>query len=136
MNIYIDQTRDLLSVPVFNPERFESVTLGDATLQHMLLTSFLREVPELDEALHEATFAGVQPFADTVHRLRSSVHFVAGERLAKLLVRVEAIGTRGSTPQLRARACECIARELKALRGILVRVNESLPAPHVQASRH
>jgi len=138
---YFDQPRHLLSVPVFDPNQFNAVTLGDAQLQAQLLRSFMKEVPLLAEGLRHAQCADAETFADTVHRLRSSAHFVAGERLRHLLDRLEAAGTRGMKACDRSNACARIARELDDLHGILRCVIEALPAHlplphHAQAPHH
>jgi hypothetical protein len=79
----------VLSAPVFDREAFHRLTLQCEPLQRQLIAAFLRDVDAMRSDVLDTAGQGARAFADSIHRLRGASHFVAGERLARLLAHLE-----------------------------------------------
>jgi hypothetical protein len=105
-------------LPVFRRTRFDELTFGDQGLQRTLTESFLRQSEHAGEEIRASSEAGPTQFGEMVHKLRSTAHFVAGERLAWMLKELEARRA-AREPRARRAAAEAILRELDELRRVL-----------------
>lgn len=108
--------------PIFNAQKFELLTLGDAALQRQLIESFLRQGSATRADLISAAHASEDQFDDAIHHLKSTCHFVAGERLFRILRAVEATDLlKDQSCRMRAAAAllEGLDQLEKALLGVL-----------------
>jgi hypothetical protein len=102
------------SSPVFNRQAFEQLTLHNEALQRQLVSAFLREVNAMRCDLTAAAVDGARSFGDAVHRVRNASHFVAGERLTRLVANL-ADHARLDDPHDREAAARQILSELSLL---------------------
>jgi len=115
-----------LEPPVFEPRRFNEITMGDANLQRMLVASFLKELPSMRAGLRAACSVGGRDFSDALHRLKSSSHFVAGLRVSDRVARLEA-GKPAATEHERDGACALVGVQLELLEQALRAFAQGLP---------
>ena len=81
---------DLNDHPVFSPQNFDLVTLGDPVLQRKLIESFLRQHAATRGNLISAGRKGSKEFDQALHQLKGICHFTAAERVLHILRSVAA----------------------------------------------
>lgn len=83
-------TPDADQEPTFSRAKFEEVTQGDPALRQQLLRMFLGQAAATRQRVVAAAQAGREAFADAIHRLKSTSHYVGGMRLYARLQHAEA----------------------------------------------
>lgn len=113
-------------VPVFNPTKFDSGTLGDPALQRRLIALFLGQGERHERALLEAVSTGQGAFRSALHDLKNDAHFIAADRMLEVIESL-APHTLESDVQRRS-AVEALTRELKEIRIVLAQFMSTLPS--------
>jgi hypothetical protein len=105
---------DSASLPAFDAAKFQALTIDDPELQQHLITSFLAESEGMCTELLQSAQEGGLWFADALHRLKGTAHFVAASRLADALEKFECMDLQ-SDPSVRQAAVRHIQLEVGEL---------------------